>query len=145
MIEAAARDFGERVTVEQLDADPYPIYARMREEFPVCWVPAVGLWFVTRWADVQHVNTRPELFTADVAESPLVRALGPNALTVDGELHKRLREPVEAPLKPKLVDEWAPGIVAPIAEERIDAIADAGAPRSWRRCWSPSACARSPS
>jgi cytochrome P450 len=126
MSDAAARAFGESVTVEMLDADPYPVYARMREEFPVCWVPAVGLWFVTRWADVQYVNTHPEIFTAEVTGSPLVRALGANALTVDGAEHQRFREPVEAPLKPKLVDEWAPGIVTPIAEKRLDAIAGDG-------------------
>ncbi|MGH3040431.1 MAG: cytochrome P450 [Gaiellaceae bacterium] len=126
MTAAAARAFGEEITVEMLDADPYPIYARMREAFPVCWVPAVGLWFVTRWADGQYVNTHPEIFTADVTDSPLVRALGPNALTVDGDLHKRFREPIEAPLKPRLVDEWAPGIVTPIAEELLEAIAAEG-------------------
>ena len=126
MSDAAARAYGESVTVELLEADPYPVYARMREQFPVCWVPAVGLWFVTRWADVQYVNTHPEIFTAEVTGSPLVRALGANALTVDGAEHQRFREPVEAPLKPKLVDEWAPGIVTPIAEERLDAIAGAG-------------------
>ena len=30
------------VTVEELDRDPYPIYARLRREAPVCFVPAVG-------------------------------------------------------------------------------------------------------
>ena len=44
-----APDWATEITVEHLDADPYPIYARMRREAPVCFVPAVGLWFVTRW------------------------------------------------------------------------------------------------
>jgi hypothetical protein len=33
-------------TVEALEADPYPIYARLRREAPVCFIPAIGLWFV---------------------------------------------------------------------------------------------------
>jgi cytochrome P450 len=118
--------FGESITVELLDADPYPIYARMREEFPVCWVPAVGLWFVTRWDDVQYVTTHPELFTADVAQSPLRRALGENVLTVDGDLHKRLRGPMEAGLRTKLVDAWAPGIVGAVAEPLLQELAPRG-------------------
>jgi len=72
------------ITVEALEADPFPIYARLREKAPVCFVPAVGLHLVTRWDDVQHVATHPEIFTAEVDASPLVRTLGVNVLTVDG-------------------------------------------------------------
>jgi cytochrome P450 len=116
MAMTTAEHFGESITVEMLDADPYPLYARMRADHPVCWVPAVGLWFVTRWSDVQHINTHPEIFTADVSDSPLRRALGENVLTVDGAHHKRLRAPLDAALKPKLVDTWAPRLVREVAE-----------------------------
>lgn len=126
MTHVDSRSFGESITVEMLDEDPYPIYARMRDEFPVCWVPAVGLWFVTRWDDVQHVVSHPDLFTADVDRSPLRRALGENVLTVDGEVHKRLRGPIETGLRPKAVDAWAPGIVSAIAEPLLDEIAPRG-------------------
>ena len=64
------------ITVEALEADPFPIYARLREEEPVCFVPAVGLHLVTRWDDVQYVATHPEIFTAEVDASPLARTLG---------------------------------------------------------------------
>ena len=50
-------DWARSITVEQLDDDPYPIYARMRREAPVCFVPAVGLWFVTRWTDIERPPT----------------------------------------------------------------------------------------
>ncbi len=33
-------------------ADPYPAYARLREEAPVCWSEAWGGWVLTRYADV---------------------------------------------------------------------------------------------
>ena len=33
--------FAKQITVDRLDADPYSIYARLRREAPVCWVPAV--------------------------------------------------------------------------------------------------------
>lgn len=112
--------FGERITVDMLDADPYPLYARMRADHPVCWVPAVGLWFVTRWSDVQHVDTHPEIFTADVTESPLRRSLGENVLTVDGAHHKRLRAPLDAALRPKIVDTWAPQLVEDVTEPLLE-------------------------
>ena len=34
--------FAESVTVAALEDDPYPIYARLRREAPVCFIPAVG-------------------------------------------------------------------------------------------------------
>jgi cytochrome P450 len=55
---------GETVTLESLERDPYPIYARLRDEEPVNFVPAVGLWLVTRHDDVKRVTNDPETFTA---------------------------------------------------------------------------------
>jgi cytochrome P450 len=60
---------GETVTVEELERDPYPIYARLRAEEPVSWVESVGLWLVTRWDDVRTVDLSPDLFTAETEPS----------------------------------------------------------------------------
>ncbi len=105
----------QSITVEALEADPFPIYARLREEAPVCFVPAVGLRLVTRWDDVQHVATHPEIFTAEVDASPLVRTLGVNVLTVDGADHARMRAGMDAPMRPRAVEGYAPGVIEPIA------------------------------
>jgi len=111
------------ITVEALEADPFPIYARLREKAPVCFVPAVGLHLVTRWDDVQHVATHPEIFTAEVDASPLVRTLGVNVLTVDGADHARMRAGMDAPMRPRAVEGYAPGVIEPIARRQLDAIA----------------------
>jgi cytochrome P450 len=113
------------ITVEALEADPFPIYARLREEAPVCFLPAVGLHLVTRWDDVQHVATHPEIFTAEVDASPLVRTLGVNVLTVDGADHARMRAGMDAPMRPRAVEGYAPGVIEPIARRHLDAIAAA--------------------
>lgn len=117
----------EDITVESLWDDPYPIYARLRREAPVCFVPAVGLWFVTRWADVEYGAWHPELFPASVVGSPLDRTLGgTNVLTVDGEAHHERREPLDRALRPKVAEQRAPEIVRAIADELLDAIAPRG-------------------
>ena len=36
-------------------ADPYPLYARLREEDPVHWDPFLHCWVVTRYDDVHTV------------------------------------------------------------------------------------------
>ena len=51
--------YAESITVEDLERDPFPVYARLRAESPVAWVPAVNLWLVTRAPDVEFVTTRP--------------------------------------------------------------------------------------
>jgi len=117
-------DLGASITVEALEADPFPIYARLREEEPVCFVPAVGLRLVTRWDDVQFVATHPEVFTAEVDASPLARTLGRNVLTVDGADHARMRAGMDAPMRPRTVEGYAPGVIEPIARRHLDAIAD---------------------
>ena len=116
-------ELGASITVEALEADPFPIYARLRAEEPVCFVPAVGLHLVTRWDDVQHVATHPEIFTAEVDASPLVRTLGVNVLTVDGADHARMRAGMDAPMRPRAVEGYAPGVIEPIARRHLDAIA----------------------
>jgi len=91
------------ITVEQLDADPYPIYARMRREAPVCFVPAVGLWFVTRWEDVEFAASHPALIDSSVTPSPLDRVMGgPSILVLDGPPQKKLRAMLDPSMRPRL-------------------------------------------
>ena len=46
---------GSRVRLADLYIDPYPILHRLRREEPVTWVEEVGMWFVTRRADVLSI------------------------------------------------------------------------------------------
>lgn len=115
------------ITVEQLDEDPYPIYARMRREAPVCFVPAVGLWFVTRWADVEFAASHADLIDSSVTPSPLDRAMGGRSILVlDGEPQKKLRAMLDPSLRPRVVEATSPALVTPIVEGLLDAIAERG-------------------
>lgn len=112
--------FADAITVEDLERDPYPVYARLRAESPVAWVPSVGLWLVTRAADVEYVTTRPELFSAHVDGSPLDRSFGgPTILTVDGDRHLDLRRSLDAAYKPRVVASYIDDLVTPIAEAAL--------------------------
>jgi cytochrome P450 len=111
------------VTVEALTEDPFPIYAELRRSAPVCYVPAVDLWFVTRWADVIDAAENRDHFPASMPDSPLDRTLGgANVLTVDGASHAHLRDPMETTLRPKAVEERAPEIVRRVADDLIDGV-----------------------
>jgi cytochrome P450 len=103
-----------------LDAEPYEIYARLRKEAPVCWVPAVNLWLVTRWDDCEFVGQHPELFGANVETSPVDRTFGaPTVITCDGEPHKELRKALDPKYRPRTVDQYIDALVRPIANEYL--------------------------
>jgi cytochrome P450 len=44
--------------------DPYPHYARLRDEAPVCWIEEDNLWMVTRYADVAAVLHDPTTYSS---------------------------------------------------------------------------------
>lgn len=120
-------EWAATITVEQLDDDPYPIYARMRREAPVCFVPAVGLWFVTRWADVEYAASHPELIDSAVTPSPLDRVMGGKSILVlDGEPQKKLRAMLDPSLRPRVVEATTPGLIEPLVDELLDGLAERG-------------------
>ena len=122
-----ASPIADDVTVEDLELDPYPIYGRLRRDAPACWVPAVGLWFITRWADVMAAGESESRFPATVPGSPLDRTLGGRSiLTVDGDEHARMRAPMDGTLRPKLLEAHAPATVERIGDELLRDLAPRG-------------------
>jgi len=118
MREEAVAAFATSVTVGDLEADPYPVYARLRREAPVCFIPAVGLWFVTRYDDVEYVVTHPAEFTAELSDSPVDRTFGsPTIITVDGDRHQDLRRGLDSKYRPRQVNAYIDDLVRPIAEQ----------------------------
>ena len=117
---------GESITLEALERDPYPIYAALREDEPVSWVPAVGLWLVTRHEDVRHVDLTPEVFTAATTPSTLNRTMGVNMLGMEGPEQAWLRAITETPFRPRDVEERTQGMIPRLAEDLIDGFAADG-------------------
>jgi cytochrome P450 len=122
----ATRTVGESVTLADLERDPYPIYARLREDEPVSWVPAVQLWLVTRYDDVRYVDQTPEVFTASTDPSTLNRTMGVNMLGSEGEDQQRIRRVLEPPFRPRDVEERTTGMIPALAHELIDGFEDRG-------------------
>jgi len=113
---------GETVTLDQLETDPYPIYGRLRDEEPVSWVPAVGLWLVTRHDDVKLIDLSPEAFTAATEPSTLNRTMGENMLGMEGPEQRWIRAITEIPYRPRDVEARTRGMIPELANELVDAI-----------------------
>jgi hypothetical protein len=45
----ASFPIGAAVTLDELDRDPHPVLARLREREPVSWLPSLEGWLVTRY------------------------------------------------------------------------------------------------
>jgi cytochrome P450 len=117
---------GESITLAELERDPYPIYARLREEEPVAWVPAVQLWLVTRYDDVRQVDLTPGIFTAATDPSTLNRTMGQNMLGSEGVDQQRIRRITEIPFRPRDVEERTQGMIPKLAHELVDGFVDRG-------------------
>ena len=112
---------GEQITVAELEDDPYPIYARLRAEAPVAWVPAVEMWLATTWDAALRVASEPELFAADMPGSPIERSFGsPTILTCDGERHRELRRSIDPKYRPHEVGAYIEDLVGPIVAEQLE-------------------------
>lgn len=111
--------YAETITIDALERDPYPIYARLRQEAPLTLVPAANCWFATRWKDLEAINRSAD-FTAASDDAPVNEAFGrPNVLTTDGPVHTELRTAVDAHYKPRKVAEYIESLVRPIAEAHL--------------------------
>jgi len=118
---------GDDITLADLEADPDPIMARLRAEEPVCWVPALEMWLVTRWDDVEHMENRPELYSAATEPSFLARALGRNMLTCDPPEHTRLQQIMQPPFQPGgRSGQFVADELAPIADRLLDTVDPGG-------------------
>jgi cytochrome P450 len=120
--------------------DPYPLYRRAREQAPVFYADAFGVWVVTRHDDVRAVLSDVERFSsAFLIRTPLVAADGVREILAEGYLevpallnedppaHSRTRALVAAAFSPRRTRELAPRVQR-FADELIDGFAaDGGA------------------
>ena len=112
--------------------NPYPVYARAREEAPVFFSPMHDAWVVTRYADVLAVLRDPGRFSstyrfrvpddpppevqAELAKIPPEISL---LVSEDPPTHRRTRALVSTAFLPRYVTAMAPRVQA-IAHELVD-------------------------
>jgi hypothetical protein len=115
-----------------IDADPFPAYRTLRDEYPCFWSPEAGMWILSRHADI--VAAAQDWRTYSSARGNLVTELpgraGATLGTTDPPRHGRLRMLIQhAFMKRNLealaepIRDIARDIAAPLAgESRFDFI-----------------------
>ncbi|MFI2710925.1 cytochrome P450 [Micromonospora sp. NPDC018662] len=116
-------------------ADPYPTFARLRAQRPVCPVrsPRFDSWLITRFEDARAALTDPRL-SKDLygPDRHFLRIFGPNSeglnrnmLNSDPPEHTRLRRVVSQAFAPRRIEALRPR-VATTVEHLIDKMAPRG-------------------
>jgi cytochrome P450 len=114
------------IALDQLERDPHPLLARLRQREPVAWVPALDGWLVTRRDLALQAMRSPHLFTVDDARFSTARVVGPSMLTLEGAEHDRHRRPFARGFRLDEVRERFTEAVAAETERLIDAFEPAG-------------------
>jgi cytochrome P450 len=119
-------------------ADPYPSYARLRQERPVCWDEKLGSWVITRYDDV-HLLLRDKRWASSQLDelmarlpasdqpdaAPLREILTGRLVLTDNPAHQRIRSLMQLAFTPRRVELLRPAIQA-IVDELLDQIVAAG-------------------
>ncbi|WP_245623069.1 cytochrome P450 [Spirillospora albida] len=114
-------DPGSQVSYSPFDyavhEDPYPFYARLREEAPLYRNDDIGFWALSRHADVSAAFRDHATFSNANGVSLEPSAWGPHAprtmsfLALDPPRHTRMRALVSKGFTPRRVKEMADGIL----------------------------------
>ena len=110
------------VTLEELESDPHPLLARLRETEPVAWVPALNGWLVTRRDLTLQAMRDPATFTVDDERFSTGRVVGRSMLTSEGAEHDRRRAPYATRFRRKEVEERLARYVTAETDRLVDAI-----------------------
>ena len=104
----------------ELHQDPYPIYRRLRDEFPVHRNPRLGFWTLSRYADVLGAVQAADLFISGKGvmvglpegDDGNAAASVPLLITTDRPRHTQLRALVSRAFTPRRVALLEPRIRA---------------------------------
>ncbi|HEU0336078.1 MAG TPA: cytochrome P450 [Gaiellaceae bacterium] len=123
---AAVFPIGAAATLAELEHDPHPLLARLREREPVSWLPALDGWLVTRRDLALAVMRDPAAYTVDDPRFSTAQVVGPSMLSLDGERHAAHRTPFARPFRLDAVRERFTSLVEAEAERLLDAVAPDG-------------------
>jgi hypothetical protein len=128
-----AASFDLRALPPDFYANPYPVYALLRETEPVKRMPD-GSWFLTRYADLVDVYRDAQTFSSNKkveftpkygAGSPLLEHHTTSLVFNDPPLHTRVRKLIMGALTRRAISEMEPGLVA-LVEALLDRIEATG-------------------
>jgi len=122
----ASFPLGAAATIAELEQNPHPLLARLREREPVSWLPALDGWLVTRRDLALEVMRDPDAFTVDDPRFSTAQVVGASMLSVDGAEHARHRDPFARPFRLDAVRARFADFVSAEVDRLLDAVEPTG-------------------
>lgn len=119
----------EWVSVEELNIDPYPTFARLRAEGPVMWAPALNRHMAASYDSSVQIEERPDLFTAyePSRNSTMFRTMRGRPMNrKDDPDHMDDRNAIVPPLKPHAIKTLWTQVFEETSDRFLDAVIEAG-------------------
>jgi cytochrome P450 len=113
---------GAAASLEELELDPHPLLARLREREPVSWLPALNAWLVTRRDLALQAMRDTATFTVDDPRFSTGQVVGKSMLSLDGAQHDRHRDPFARDFRRDAVLRRFTVLVEAETERLIDAL-----------------------
>lgn len=101
----------------EVQADPFPYYATLRQHDPVAWIEPLRCWAISRYQDVDYAIKNPQLFSSAQWIRQALGALNPAPevpwmIESDPPDHTRLRKLVSKAFTPRMVNLLEPRVRA---------------------------------
>src|SRR6516165_1022933 len=132
---------GAAISLADLDHEPHPLLARLRDTEPVSWLPALNGWLVTRHDLAVAVMRDSAAFTVDDPRFSTARVVGPSMLSLDGAEHGRHRAPFTRGFGRGEIHARLAAFVTAQADRLVEAMRPAGAADARRSLAGPLAVA----
>jgi cytochrome P450 len=129
------------VTLEDLDARHHAVLAELRAKSPIAWVDAVGGWVIAGRDLAIEVMRDAERFTVDDPRFSTAQVVGPSMLSLDGDEHRRHRDPFANSFRPAEVQRRHAEAVPKMARRLVAELAPRGAAELRRELAGPLAVA----
>ena len=118
----ASFPIGAAASLEELETNPHPLLARLREGEPVSWLPALNAWLVTRRDLALQAMRDSANFTVDDPRFSTSQVVGPSMLSLDGAEHDRHRDPFARHFRRDAVRRRFTRLVETETDRLIDAV-----------------------
>jgi cytochrome P450 len=121
-----ATDIVVDARLEEIEADPYPLYRQMRRETPIAWVPETERLWITPYELCREAGDNDRVFGPTQGVFHLVYG-DPNVMSLIGTEHKESRAPLDARFRPRAVSGYVDSILRETTVRHIEEIREHGA------------------
>jgi cytochrome P450 len=117
---------GCAVSLAELDADPYAVYARLRPTEPMSWLPATGMYYALTHDLVQRLLLDDVNFVVGWETSTVYDTFGIHMMSCEGAEARRLKRPHRQAFLPASIRQDLEPMIETIAQNLAAQFADDG-------------------